>query len=210
MIYQLKNPSTLQRVRLSSMAVMLCTILFMPASCEKENDHILLTVSDTPSYTVQFGENPSEVEISAFMVVMEAGSSEEQKINLFAIERFTYEKGYEYLLKVKKMHNNDDCQYSLLEIVSKTLMSEETVLLLDVSTELLQGDPPIERIIVKEEDSPLWQGTSFKIEGLVYENGFDFRLRVKKTIIAVPPQTGFTRFTLYNLVEIISKTSKTQ
>ena len=192
--------------------VTLCIVFFMLTGCEKGDDHILLTVYDTPNYTVQAGKTTGDIEITTFMVVAEEGSDAEQNLNLSAIERFTYEKGYEYLLKVKKTFNNDDYQYSLIEIVSKTRMSEETIVLLDVTTEWLPWEPPVEKMIVNEVDSPSPSNapSSFVIDGFEYETGFDYRIKVKKTVINTPVITGYGIVYLYEFIEIISKTPQNQ
>ena len=192
--------------------VLLILMLFVLGSgCKKGDNHILLTIFDTPNYSVEFGGKPGEVEISTFMVAREEGSNNEQNLNLSAIEGFLFEKGYECLLKVKKSINskNDVDQYSLIEIVSKIQTGElEEIVLLNVTTELIEGEVPYERVIVSEEDESLWLPSSFKIDGFEYEEGFDYLLKVNKTIIRMSPQSGFLNFYLYTLVEIISKTPR--
>ena len=186
--------------------IFLAMTIFIAGCSKKGDDHILLTVFDTPNYSVQFGEKPDEVDVSSFMVVKEEGSGEEMNLNLRAIERFSYEKGYEYLLKVKKTLN-DDYQYSLIEIISQNQTGElETVVLINVTTERVEWEVPFERMIIQEEDVPWWQTSSFKIEGFEYETGFDYQLKVKKTTIKMPAMSGILNFNLYTLVEIISKT----
>ena len=185
--------------------------------CTKEEQStMMLTVYDMPAYSVQPGKTTGEFDITSTMVVMEVGKSVEQNIALDKIKNFIYEKGYEYLLKVNKKTDKADYEYSLLEIVSKTLTREIETIVINVTTELVhQGSEgtQIERLIVKEEEvNPLLPviPSSFKIEGFEYEKGFDYRLKVTKTVINMPPQTGFTVFNLYEVVEIISKTPRTQ
>jgi len=187
--------------------------LFMHSGCGKEDKFIFLTVFDTPTYSIQPGVISDEVDIICSISVMEEGSSVEQNIPMIAIKNFTYEKGYEYLLKVEKT-SNKDCLYSLEEIVSKSLRYEVVPIVISVTSELVPIGPEgelNERIIVKEdENSDFLMPYSFKIEGFEYEKGFNYQLKVKKTVITVPPQTGFGLFILYELTEIISKTLKTQ
>ena len=187
--------------------------------CTKEDKSaMMLTVYDMPAYSVQPGKTTGEFDVTSTMVVMEEGTGVEQNIALDKIKNFIYEKGYEYLLKVNKTTDKTDYEYSLIEIVSKTLTKEIETIVINVTTELVhQGGEGalIERIIVKEEDEeekPLFPiiPSSFKIEGFEYEKGFDYRLRVTKTVINMPPQTGFIVFNLYEVLEIISKTPKTQ
>ena len=183
--------------------VLIAILLF---GCKKEGDHILLTILDSPNYSVQFGEKSNKIEIISFMVAMEEGSSKEMNLNLHAIEGFTYEKGYEYLLKVRKTLNEYN-PYSLIEIVDKNLTGEiETVKLLNVTTESVDFGTPYKRMIIKEEDEEsLWQPTGFQIDGFEYEEGFDYLLKVKKTIVNLPPISGMIFFNLYTLIEIVSK-----
>jgi len=193
----------------NKLVLILLVIVFFVVGCKKENQStIMLTVFDTPSYSVQIGEKPEEIEITCFMVTKEEGSGVEQNLDLYSIEKFTYEKGFEYLLKVRKTQIGVDYQYSLIELVSKTQTGElEDIVLLNVTTERIEGELPNERVVVKEEeDYPLWYRYSFKFEGFEYEKGFEYMLRVRKTVIQLPPQSGFGYFHIYTLVEIISKT----
>ena len=181
--------------------------------CKKEESSILLTVFDTPNYSVEFGEKPGEAEVSTFLITKEEGSNIEQNINLHAIKGFTYEKGYEYLLEVKKASNskNEDFQYSLTKIISKSQTGElEIIVSLHVTTVRVEGELPFDRMVVEEDDETGWQPSSFKIDGFEYEKGFDYLLKVNKTIIRMSPQSGFLNFYLYTLVEIISKTPQNQ
>jgi len=195
--------------------VLMCLIfIVLGVGCKKEGNHILLTISDTPNYSVEFGEEPGEIEITTFLIAKEEGVNVEQNLNLAAIEGFSYEKGYEYLLKVKKANNSktDDSQYSLVEIVSKNQTGElEEIVLLNAAIVRFEDPelPSYERVVAKEIeiDPPQWGLPSgFKIDGFECEKGFDYLLKVKKTTIKMPPQSGFLNFYLYTLVEIISKT----
>ena len=194
--------------------VLMCFIFVVFfVGCKKEGNHILLTISDTPNYSFEFGEKSGEIEITTFLIAKCEGVKVEQNLNLSAIEGFTYEKGYEYLLEVKKTNNSktDDYQYSLVKIVSKNQTGElEAIVLLHVTTERIEGEVHNERMTVKEEGEIMWLPSSFKIEKFEYEKGFEYLLKVKKTTIKMPPQSGFINFYLYTLVEIISKTPQTQ
>ena len=203
---KIKNLFARQKVTVTILCIVFITMLL--AGCKKnEESAILLTVSAEPTYSVQIGEKQGEFDISCYMIVSDESSKEEQ-LELNAIEKFTYEKGYEFLLKVKKVENNELIRYSLKELVSKTKMVDETIVLLSVSTEWIdyESGQPYERVVVKEAGSELWLPTSYKIEDFVYENGFDYVLKVEKTVINMPPQSGFLFFNLYSLIEIISKT----
>ena len=196
--------------------VTLCIHYFVFAAillvgCKKEDDHnILLTVLDTPNYSFQFGENTGDVEITTSMVVKEAGASAEQNLDLHAIKSFSYEKGYEYLLKVKSTPNDHEGYiYSLIEVVSKTLTGEiETVITVTVRTSRTYYAPEMyaEVMVIKEDESGLQLSNGFRINGFNYENGYEYRLKVKKSIVNMPVSSGMLYYYLYELVEIISKT----
>ena len=184
-----------------------CTLSSVSCKNQDEETSILLTVSSEPSFTVQSGVKPDEYDVRSCIVVMENGSNIEQKIALDAIEGFSYEKGYEYLLKVKKADKDILVPYSLIELVTKTQVdNEQTIVLLNVSTDpnpLIFSDPP--PVVVKEEGSEIWQRI-FHLEGFIYENGFDYLLSTHKTIVNMPAVSGIPSLTIYALVEIISKT----
>jgi hypothetical protein len=62
---------------------------------------------------------------------------------------------------------------------------------------------PSEGISVKEDNANYW--TSFPltaIEGFVYEEGYEYRLKVRKIHLANPPEDGF-RFK-YKLITVVS------
>ena len=189
------------------MLCMVCSLLFLLSGCGKE-DFIILKVNDTPNYSIVPGANTGEVDVKCSLVVKEEGSDTESFIEMTAISNFIYEKGYEFLLKVRKKSDH----YSLEEIVSKTLKYEIDPVIIFVTCELAPVGPEgemIERMIVKEdENSDLFIPSSFKIEGFEYDKGYEYRLKVRKTVITVPPQTGFGLFILYELIEIISKSPK--
>ena len=182
--------------------------------CNKdEGTSILLTISAEPAYSVQLGEKPGEFDVSSYMIVSEEGSNVEWQLELKEIEGFTYEKGYEYLLRVKKTADSNLTRYSLKAVVSKTKKDDTgTIVLLHVSTDIknLPGtdipvfsDPPL---VLVREDGVEWWHYLFIFEGFVYENGFDYLLKVHKTTINMPVVSGIPSFYIYSLIEIISKT----
>ena len=197
--------------------IILLLLLFLVGNfgCKKDKETtILLTVYANPTYSVQPSEKPGEFDVSSFMIVMENDSNVEQQLALDAIDGFIYERGFEYLLKVKK--EGDNTRYLLIELVSKTKVNDEkSIVLLHVSSDTnligldvsVHSNPPL--VFVKEEGSDWWQLTSFKLEGFEYENGFDFLLKVHKTSIQMPVITGIPSYNIYSLIEIISKTPKT-
>ena len=66
------------------------------------------------------------------------------------------------------------------------------------------GEHPIECMRVKTEDEPgRWQNLYFsEIKGFTYERGHEYVLRVKRTILANPPQDASNR--TYELVRILA------
>ena len=66
------------------------------------------------------------------------------------------------------------------------------------------GERPIECMRVMTEDEPgRWQNLHFSgIKGFTYERGHEYELRVKRTILANPPQDASNR--TYELVRILA------
>ena len=66
------------------------------------------------------------------------------------------------------------------------------------------GEHPIECMQVMTEDEPgRWQNLHFsEVEGFTYERGHEYELRVKRTILANPPQDASNR--TYELVRILA------
>ena len=69
------------------------------------------------------------------------------------------------------------------------------------------GEHPIECMRVMTEDEPgQWQNLYFSdIKGFTYERGHEYELRVKRTILANPPQDASNR--TYELVRILADNS---
>ena len=66
---------------------------------------------------------------------------------------------------------------------------------------------PTEGINIREESSNSWSAYSrYFIEGFEFEEGYEYKLSVTKTHLAIQPMDGYG-FT-YRLNEIVSKTSK--
>ncbi len=66
------------------------------------------------------------------------------------------------------------------------------------------GEHPIECMRVMTEDEPgRWQNLYFsEVKGFTYERGHEYELRVKRTILANPPQDASNR--TYELVRILA------
>ena len=67
------------------------------------------------------------------------------------------------------------------------------------------GEQPIECMRVMTEDEPgQWQNLYFSgIKGFTYERGHEYELRVKRTILANPPQDDVN--VRYELISIVSQ-----
>lgn len=63
---------------------------------------------------------------------------------------------------------------------------------------------PIEMLVVEEPGGRYTQVTTTEIEGFEWERGYEYRLRVRKTVLGLPPADGTD--TIYKLLSIISKT----
>ncbi|MDR0333636.1 MAG: DUF4377 domain-containing protein [Dysgonamonadaceae bacterium] len=205
--------ANMRRLVVQAVALML---LLSTIGCQKNEEFILLTVSAELNYLIQPGENPTEFIVDRQMVVSEHGSTAEQKLELNAIKGFTYEKGYEYLLKVETVNHNET-RFSLIEIVSKTKKFDEETVLLNVSIDWYPYGPGgelIERLAITEVGAPVWQpgdiiGCTFIIEGFEPEHGFNYLIKVSKNIIHLSPQYGVRCLNLCSFIELISQTSKT-
>ena len=108
--------------------------------------------------------------------------------------------------------------FYLIFILSSCLSDNENKdwqeeVFLTVSSEMVDFYPfinigiPSEGIYIKEDKLNYW--TSFPltgIEGFNYEAGYEYRLKVRKTHLANPPEDGFNFE--YELISIISKEKK--
>lgn len=154
-------------------------------------------------------------------------SEDNQKRNLTDIIMedfdFNYERGYEYLFKVKKIWMQDPPQdVSSVKYVFIELLNKEKVILADsekdielfVSSETVKFTPkyPYEfeddetlkfydAMLVKETGTDSWMALP-KIEGFDFEKGYEYALDVKKITQAEPYSVR------YVLIDILSKKKK--
>ncbi|MCL8538404.1 DUF4377 domain-containing protein [Chryseobacterium gallinarum] len=138
--------------------------------------------------------------------------------NLYTnIEGFTYEPGYEYVLKVKteKIANppadGSSIKYTLVKQVSKTKKekadaNEKTLIVGAQTADCSAGAGRMKCLQVKENASENWTNFYSNIEGFTYEPGYEYVLKVKTEKIANPPADASS--IKYILTEQVSKTKK--
>ena len=204
--------------------IILLATLFVGCKKDEKETVVLMTVdAETvwrlPLLSIGF---PDE-----YMQVKEVISDEVSHMYFSQIEGFNYEKGFEYLIKVKKTKIDNppmdgySISYSLIEVISKTEVGDNGIVVsLIVSAEVEwvylypeQSRPYPLFLLVKEADADEWERYPVKcISNFNYEFGFEYHLKVKKYSIE-PPQEyklyGEFDFILnhsYWLIEITSKT----
>lgn len=97
------------------------------------------------------------------------------------------------------LDNEDDEDWS--EVVNLYVASEKGEY---YPQEYPNGLAPLEGIKIKEHPNDEWTIISINgIKGFVYEEGFEYYLRVEKTHLGNPPADGMD--VIYKLIEIISK-----
>ena len=98
----------------------------------------------------------------------------------------------------------DDENYSDKDITNEInmIVSAETGVMYDLFDSMREH--PIECMHVMTDDEPgRWQNLHFSdIKGFTYERGHEYELRVKRTIMANPPQDASNR--TYELVRILA------
>ncbi|MDR1722590.1 MAG: DUF4377 domain-containing protein [Tannerella sp.] len=111
--------------------MILFVTLFLIAGCEKDGNRdrtetVFLTVSHEYAKYILWGESSLREGIN----IKEDNASYWQTLPINGIEGFNYEVGFEYRLKVLKTHLTNppadglDVSYKLLQIISKTEMSD--------------------------------------------------------------------------------------
>jgi hypothetical protein len=133
------------------------------------------------------------------------------------IEGFTYEPGYEYVLKVKteKIANppadGSSVKYTLVKQVSKTkkeavAANEKTLIIGAQTVDCSAGAGRMKCLQVKENASESWTNFYSNIEGFTYEPGYEYVLQVKTEKIDNPPADASS--IKYTLIKQVSKTKK--
>ena len=97
--------------------------------------------------------------------------------------------------------SSDDDDKDITKVINMSV-SAESVVMYDLFDSM--GEHPIECMRVMTEDEPgRWQDLCFsEIKGFTYERGHEYELRVKRTILANPPQDASNR--TYELVRILA------
>lgn len=132
------------------------------------------------------------------------------------IEGFTYEPGYEYVLKVKTENianppaDGSSIKYTLVKQVSKTkaeiAANEKTIIVGPQTVDCSAGAGRMKCMQVKENASDSWTNFYSTIEGFTYEPGYEYVLKVKTEKIENPPADASS--IKYILTEQVSKTKK--
>ena len=210
--------------------IILLTTLLVGCKKDEKETVVLMTVDAETVWGYLGPPSPSGLP-AEYMQTREMPSGEVVRMGFSIIEGFKYEKGVEYLIKVKKTPIEKNLvdhpflhYYSLVETISKTKVNDGgDVVSLTVSAEMewVHLTPEHPRLhpmfmLVKEADADEWERYPFYLFGnLNYEPGFEYLLKVKKS--SVEPSVQLTAFNLnfnlnhvYWLIEIVSKTKKTE
>ena len=210
--------------------ILLTTML---AGCNKdEKETVVLMRVDGETIWSYLGPPSPSGWPCELMRTKEISSGEIVRMGFTQIEGFNYEKGFEYLIKVKKTREEKVIMdapypyyyYSLVEIISKTGVDDGGIVVsLTVSAEiewvnLVPGQlrPSPTFLLVKEEeaeDDDWERHPIYCIGNFNYEPGFDYILKVKKNCIEPLLQCKFGEINYnldraYWLLEVISKTEK--
>ena len=104
------------------------------------------------------------------------------------------------MLSLASCSSDDDDKDITKEIIMN--VSAEPGVMYDLFDSM--GEHPIECMRVMTEDEPgRWQNLYFsEVKGFTYERGHEYVLRVKRTILANPPQDASNR--TYELVRILA------
>lgn len=100
-----------------------CSALLI--GCDKK-ENLISEVELMVSSELLIATDPVSTEEMPYLQVKEVGSESDNWLNIYGIEGFEYEVGYEYLLKVYKTKPDDRLQdipnvkYTLIKIISKT------------------------------------------------------------------------------------------
>ena len=105
------------------------------------------------------------------------------------------------LLSLASCSSDDDNDKDIVNEINMSISAEPGVMY-DLFDSM--GEHPIECMRVMTEDEPgRWQNLHFSdVKGFTYERGHEYELRVKRTILANPPQDASDR--TYELVRILA------
>lgn len=197
-----------------------CTVSF--TSCinnDEPQDKVETMDAQVSPYTSFSGVLMSD-EIFEGMSVKVGSSPKYNFMGLSSIEGFTYERGYEYKLKIQRTTlanppaDGSSYTYKLIKILSKQKAEgTRTEVTLYVSSEIgkfkygaLTQDMPSKGMKIRENEKDDWTVGPFnRISGFDYEQGFNYVLSVEK--IALPESSPFDYYQpiQYVLLKVISK-----
>lgn len=117
------------------------------------------------------------------------------------IFKFDYNPKFEYNILVRKHKNNSHPRYSLIKIISKSLMENTEVGIWEVGENYVYAPKlgQMKCLQIKSEKSNKWKYLSTPIHGFDYQEGYRYRVRVKKT------KRRDTDTVNYSLIDILSK-----
>jgi len=194
--------------------IILLAIMLVGCKMGENEPVILLKVDADTEWLVNDAQNPYEC-----MIVKEMASNKVNYLRFFDIEGLKYEKGVEYIVKVKENEldlilSSAICPayYSLIEIISKKeVINNGSVGLITVKMGWINPETPQRSyscLLVKEENSIEWKRYPY-IWGFECKEGYEYLLKVKINSIKTPLQTNeFYINHAYWLLEVISITEK--
>jgi len=191
--------------------ILLATLLIGCQMEEKETGLLMTVEPETAWFVHSESQRPYEC-----MQVKEMASGEVFYMGFYDIVGFRYEKGFKYLIEVKKneieflLSSAYFAPYSIIKTIKKKEINDGgAIVLLTAKMGWINSDTPWRAsscLLVKEVNANEWQRYPH-IFGLDYEEGFEYLLKVKKNSIKPPIQTGEFYFShSYWLIEIVSKT----
>ena len=206
-------------------AILLTILLFACNKVERETI-VLMTVDAETFWSSRI--SPVRGVLREYIRVKEVVSGDIYNMDFSEIAGFKYEKGFEYLIKVKKTKienppmDASSIAFSLIEVISKTKVGDSgNVVLLTVSADLEWGHHYAELsrpsplfFLIKEVGVDEWERYPFLISNFIsadYELGFEYLIKVKKFPVEPPYQYDELNFSLnhsYCFIEVISKTEK--
>lgn len=130
------------------------------------------------------------------------------------IESFTYDPAYAYELRIRRtkltspLPNKSNYRYTLVKTIQKTPMNVDKITL-EVNDKRVdcQGVGRMKCLQVKFNPKDNWEYFYSAINGFDYEEGYTYKIVVKRTRIENPPQDASTY--QYDLIKIIEKKAST-
>ncbi len=141
-------------------------------------------------------------------------------MGLSSIDGFSYERGYEYKLKIQRTTlanppaDGSSYTYKLIKVLSKQKAEgARTEVKLYVSSEIgefkyadLTQDLPSKGMKIRENENDNWTVGPFnRISGFDYERGFNYVLSVEKIVLPESSPFSYYQPIQYTLLKVISK-----